>query len=796
MVNNSHEAIAHYASCDVDQESNLIGKPVRRVNDARLLTGHGKYVDDIKVSGMLHMAVKRSDQAYAKIKSIDTQAARELPGVSAVYIYQDIADLVKPIIATSKMADYHPTEVDVLANEFVRYVGQPVVAVIAENRYIAEDACDLITIDYESLAVATDLEAAAKDDAPCLYASLNTNVVLKRSFERGEVDSIFQTADIVVQERFRFKRKTSIAMENRGYLAQYDVGLDTLTLYTSTQVPGIIRDAIAHFLNLSGAQIHVVAPDIGGGFGGKTSLYQEEILVCLFARKLEQSIKWISDRLEDFTSTSQGFDELIDAKIAATHDGRIVGLQADVLSDIGAYSIYPWTAAIEPVQVVSFMPGPYKIAAYRGSVRGICTPKPPLGPYRGVGRPISTFVMERLMDMLATQLKIDPYQLRLMNLVQPEDFPYKTASGLVWDQSAFVEGLQKAALQIQYEDFRQQQAKAKVEGRWIGIGIATYAELSGIGSKISASPGMPINTGTDTCVMSLDSTGSVTAAFGSCDYGQGHNTTLAQVVSQHLGAKMSDIKIVSGDSKAVPHGTGSYASRTAVISGGAAILAANELQARIKRMAAYLFSVTPQEITINLSMIIDITTGKSISLKEFTTALYAQMGRIPADVREELSVAKVYDPIFGTTSSGTHIVVVEVDPILLSVKILRYVIAEDCGQMINPMIVDGQIRGAVMQGIGAALYEEVVHNEDGQILTVNLVDYLVPTAVESVDIDIIHLETSASNTLGGFRGMGEGGTIGAPAAISNAVSDALSQHNIKITELPITPNQLYRLIYQ
>ena len=796
MVNNSHEAIAHYASCDVDQESNLIGKPVRRVNDARLLTGHGKYVDDIKVSGMLHMAVKRSDQAYAKIKSIDTQAARELPGVSAVYIYQDIADLVKPIIATSKMADYHPTEVDVLANEFVRYVGQPVVAVIAENRYIAEDACDLITIDYESLAVATDLEAAAKDDAPCLYASLNTNVVLKRSFERGEVDSIFQTADIVVQERFRFKRKTSIAMENRGYLAQYDVGLDTLTLYTSTQVPGIIRDAIAHFLNLSGAQIHVVAPDIGGGFGGKTSLYQEEILVCLFARKLEQSIKWISDRLEDFTSTSQGFDELIDAKIAATHDGRIVGLQADVLSDIGAYSIYPWTAAIEPVQVVSFMPGPYKIAAYRGSVRGICTPKPPLGPYRGVGRPISTFVMERLMDMLATQLKIDPYQLRLMNLVQPEDFPYKTASGLVWDQSAFVEGLQKAALQIQYEDFRQQQAKAKVEGRWIGIGIATYAELSGIGSKISASPGMPINTGTDTCVMSLDSTGSVTAAFGSCDYGQGHNTTLAQVVSQHLGAKMSDIKIVSGDSKAVPHGTGSYASRTAVISGGAAILAANELQARIKRMAAYLFSVTPQEITINLSMIIDITTGKSISLKEFTTALYAQMGRIPADVREELSVAKVYDPIFGTTSSGTHIVVVEVDPILLSVKILRYVIAEDCGQMINPMIVDGQIRGAVMQGIGAALYEEVVHNEDGQILTVNLIDYLVPTAVESVDIDIIHLETSASNTLGGFRGMGEGGTIGAPAAISNAVSDALSQHNIKITELPITPNQLYRLIYQ
>jgi carbon-monoxide dehydrogenase large subunit len=329
MANNSDASIIPYASFEADQESNLVGKPVRRVNDARLLSGHGKYVDDIQVSSLLHMAVKRSDQAYAKIVNIDTKAAKELPGVKAVYIYQDIAHLVKPIVATSKMADYLATEVHVLANEFVRYVGQPVVAVIAENRYIAEDACDLITIDYEALAVANDVEAAAKEDAPHLYASFQTNVILKRSFVRGEVDVAFLEADVVLQERFRFKRKTSIAMENRGYLAQYDVGLDALTLHTSTQVPGIIRDAIANFLSLSGAQIHVIAPDIGGGFGGKTSLYQEEILVCLFARTLERSIKWISDRLEDFMSTSQGFDELIDAQIAATVDGRILGLSVD-----------------------------------------------------------------------------------------------------------------------------------------------------------------------------------------------------------------------------------------------------------------------------------------------------------------------------------------------------------------------------------------------------------------------------------------------------------------------------------
>jgi aerobic carbon-monoxide dehydrogenase large subunit len=795
MDNDSNITFDLELCSDPDQEAHLIGKSVPRLNDARLLSGNGKYVDDIQVPGMWEMAIKRSDQAYAKIRSIDTSAAKQLEGVKSVFVYQDIAHLVKPIKAVSKMADYLITEVFVLANEYVRYVGQPVVVVIAENRYIAEDACDLINIDYEALPVATDLEIASKDESPNLYDSLNTNVILKRTFAKGDVDNIFQSADVVLQERFRFRRKTSIAMENRGYLAQYDVGQDAITLYTSSQVPGIIRDAIAYFLDLNGSQIHVEAPDIGGGFGGKTSLYQEEILVCLFARLHERSIKWISDRLEDFMSTSQGFDELIDAKIAANVHGQIVALQAEVLSDIGAYSIYPWTASIEPVQVVSFMPGPYKISAYRGSVQGICTPKPPMGPYRGVGRPISTFVMERLIDLLAVELKMDPYQLRLINLVQPGDFPYKSASGLVWDQSAFLESLQKAAQHIQYEAFRKDQVIAKAQGKLVGIGIATYAELSGIGSKISASPGMPINTGTDTCVMSLDSTGAITAAFGSCDYGQGHVTTLAQVVSEYVGAKISDIKIVSGDSKYVPHGTGSYASRTAVISSGAGILAAQELQARIKRMAAYLFSVTPEEIQVRLSKITDMRAGQSITFKEFATVLYAQMGRIPANVREELSVTKVYDPIFGTTSSGTHIAQVEVDPVLLSVKILRYVVVEDCGQIINPMIVDGQIRGGVMQGIGAALYEEVIHNEDGQLLTVNLVDYLVPTAVESINVEIVHLQTIASNTLGGFRGMGEGGTIGAPAAIANAVSDALSQLNIKITELPITPNQLYQKMY-
>lgn len=789
----------HHVTPDEDvnerQGRKLVGQPVRRVEDARLLAGLGRYVDDRPAAHALHMAVLRSDQPHARIVAVRADAARAMPGVYGVYTWPDLKGLIKPAVATSRMSGYQPTPIHALANGTVHFVGEPVVAILAQSRYQAEDALDGIEVEYEPLPVATDAEAAALPEAPLLHEGFASNVLVERAFVRGEVDHAFAAPPVKVAGRFRFHRKTSAAMEPRCYMAEVDPGRDALTLYTSSQVPGIVRDAMADLLNMPGNHLTVIAPDVGGGFGGKTSLYQEEMLVCALARKIGRSVKWTGDRLEDLLSTSQAFDELVDAELALDADGHILGLRADVIGDVGAYSIYPWTAGIEPVQVISFLPGPYRVPCYHGHVRGVTTPKSPTGPYRGVGRPTSTFAMERLMDMAAARLGIDPAEIRLRNLVRPEEFPYRTPVGIVWDQSAFIEGLETAKERFHYSEARQAQAKARADGRWVGIGVACYAELSGIGSRISASPGMPINTGTDTCVIQLDSTGAITASFGCASHGQGHETTLAQVLADELGARLEDLRVVTGNSAAVPHGTGSYASRTAVISGGAGILAARELRDRMLRVAGHLLNVTVDELEI-VDSVIRVRLGDSqLTFSGLARALYSQMGRVPPDVREEMCVSRVYDPIVGTTSSATHLVQVEVDPQTYAVHIQRYVIAEDCGRVINPLIVTGQTRGAVAQGVGAALLEEVVYDADGQLLTASLVDYLLPSAPEVPELEMVHLHTEAPNTLGGFRGMGEGGTIGSPAAIANAVADALSPLGIEIFELPVTPERLFRLIH-
>ncbi|WP_454754030.1 xanthine dehydrogenase family protein molybdopterin-binding subunit [Cupriavidus necator] len=773
---------------DIDERPGrkLVGQPVRRVEDARLLTGLGRYVDDLPAGHAFHMALVRSDQPHARIVEIRADAARTMPGVHGVYTWADLATLVKPAVATSRMSGYQPTPIHALANGVVHYVGEPVVAILARSRYEAEDAIDGIEIVYEPLPVETDPEVAAQADAPLLHEGFESNVLVERAFVRGEVDNAFGSAGLVVSGKFRFHRKTSAAMEPRCYFAEVDAGRDALTLYTSSQVPGIVRDAMADLLGMPGNRLTVIAPDVGGGFGGKTSLYPEEMLVCTLARKIGRAVKWTGDRLEDLLSTSQAFDERVEAELALDADGSILGLRANVIGDVGAYSIYPWTAGIEPVQVISFMPGPYQVPCYHGHVRGVTTPKSPTGPYRGVGRPTSTFVMERLMDMAARRLAMDPAEIRRKNLVQPDQFPYKTAVGIVWDQSAFTEGLASAMERFGYVEARQGQAQARAEGRWVGIGLACYAELSGIGSRISASPGMPINTGTDTCVVQLDSTGAIKASFGCASHGQGHETTLAQVLADELGAKLEDLRVVTGNSAAVPHSTGSYASRTAVISSGAGILAARELRQRMLRVAAYLLDVTVDELEVVDSIVrVRLGDGK-LSFVELARALYSQMGRVPPDVREEMCVSRVYDPVVGTTSSATHLVQVEVDPQTYAIHIQKYVIAEDCGRIINPLIVTGQTRGALAQGVGAALLEEVVYDDDGQLLTASLVDYLLPSAPEVPTLEMVHLKTEAPNTLGGFRGMGEGGTIGSPAAIANAVADALSPLGIEISELPIT----------
>jgi aerobic carbon-monoxide dehydrogenase large subunit len=781
-------------SSDLHLRPKIVGARIKRVEDPRLLTGLGAYVDDRQVPRVLHVAFRRSEHAHARIRAIDCATARAAPGVVAVFTAEDLDGFVKPALATSRLAGYYATPIFPLARGKVRYVGEPVAGIVAESPYQAADAQELVTIDFEPLPVVADAETGARSEAPLLHDEAGSNVLLSREFKRGEVDQAMEAAPVRVQRRFRMRRKTAVAMEPRAYLAEYEPGRDALCLHSATQVPGIVRDALAATLDMPGHRLRVVAPDVGGGFGGKGSLYPEEMFVCAAARRLGRSVKWTSDRMEDLTATSQAFDEIVDAELGLDRDGHVMALRADVIGDVGAYSIYPWTAALEPVQVVSFLPGPYRIEHYRGRTRGVATAKAPTGPYRGVGRPIATFVMERLMDLAAVRIGVDPKDLRMRNLVGSAELPYKVASGIVWDKSGFQECLNAACDAIGYAQLREQQARARAAGHWFGIGIACYAELTGIGSRISVAPGMPINTGTETANIRIDSTGAVTAAFGIASHGQGLETTLGQIVAEHLGARLEDIRIVQGDSAAVAGGTGTYASRSLVLAGGAATLAAQAVREKLLNAASHLLEAAASDLVAQDGRVVVAGTDRSLTFREIAHAVYAQMGRLPAQAREELAATKTYDPVFGTTTCATHVATVEIDPETYQVRIDRFVVAEDCGRLINPLIVDGQVHGGVAQGVGAALYEEVIYDEQGQIHTASLVDYLVPSACEVPEMTVIHLESESPTTLGGMRGMGEGGTIGAPAAIANAVADALAPLGIEINELPITPERLFGLI--
>ncbi len=779
---------------EIHARPKIVGARIKRTEDPRLLTGRGAYTDDRQVLRALHVAFRRSDQAHARIRAIDCAAARAAPGVVAVFTAADLADVVKPLLATSRMANYHATPILPLARDKVRHVGEAVVGIVADSRYQAEDALALIAIDYEPLPLAADPEQAARPGAPLLHEDAGTNVLVSREFKRGDAEAAFASAPVRVGGRFRMHRKSPVAIEPRAYIAEYDPGRDALTLHSATQVPGIVRDALSAALDMPGHRLRVIAPDVGGGFGGKGSLYPEEIFVCAVARRLQRPVKWTSDRLEDLVASSQGFDEIVDAELALDHDGRILALRADVIGDVGAYSIYPWTAALEPVQVVSFLPGPYRVQHYRGRVQAVATAKAPTGPYRGVGRPISTFVMERLMDMAAAKLGIDAKEMRLRNLVADSELPYKVASGIVWDKSGFQEGLHKACEAIGYDALRAKQKAARAAGRWVGIGIACYAELTGIGSRISVAPGMPINTGTETAIVRIDSTGAITATFGIASHGQGLETTLAQVVAEHLGARFEDIRVMQGDSDGVLGGTGTYASRSMVLAGGAATLASRKVREKVLNAASHLLEASAVDLVAEDGKISVAGTDRTVTFHDVARAVYAEMGRLPPDARGELAATETYDPVFGTTSSATHIAVVEIDPETCEIRVERFAVAEDCGKLVNPLIVEGQVHGGVAQGIGAALYEEIVYDGEGQIMTGSLVDYIVPSACEIPPMQVAHLESFSPTTLGGFRGMGEGGTIGAPAAIANAVADALAPLGIAINELPITPERLFRLI--
>src|SRR5262245_5127793 len=771
----------------------VIGARIPRVEDARFLAGQGRYVADLEPAGTLQVAFLRSPHAHARLVSIDTARARAMPGVVACLTGDELAASVRAVRAPSRMRDYRVTEHPSIARGKIRHAGEAVAAVAAESRYAAEDAVEAIDVAYAPLPPVTDPETALQPDAPLVHEEAGTNVLLSRTFTRGDVTAAFGGAATIVSDRFRFHRHAGVSLEIRACLAEWRAG--ELTLWWSTQVPGVLRDALAEVLAMPAHRIRVVAPDVGGGFGLKTMLYPEEVVVCALATRLGRPVKWVGDRREDLVSSTQAWDEIVDAELAVDTTGAIRGLRARVVADVGAYSIYPWTASIEVIQVVSFLPGPYRVEHYAAEALGVATNKAPMGPYRGVGRPVSVFVAEALLDRAARRLGLDPVAVRRANLLTPEELPYRSASGIVWDSGAFVESLELACETADYAALRADQARAREAGRTLGIGVACYVELTGVGSAIPVSPGAAVANGTGGETGRGARGGRGTDIFGLACHGQGHETSLAQVVAGELGVPVERIRVVHGDTALSPHGTGTYASRSAVLGGGAAILAARAVRDKALAIAAHRLEVDVADLEIAGGAVrVRGVPDRAATLAELATMAYTGRKRLPEGMEPGLEATRFYDPYFGTASSATHLAVVEVDVATAAVRILRYVVAEDCGRIINPMIVEGQTTGGVVQGAGAALLEEVVYDGAGQSLTASLMDYLVPTASEAPRVEIVHIERPSPTTLGGFKGVGEGGTIGAPAAIACAIADALAPMGIEVGELPMTGERLYRLL--
>ncbi|MBM4258458.1 MAG: xanthine dehydrogenase family protein [Deltaproteobacteria bacterium] len=772
----------------------MVGAEVRRVEDPRVLLGKTRYVDDIQLPNTVAMAFARSPYAHANITRIDVSAAKEHPGVLAVLTGADIAADILPL-----RVEYDPVRAPkhkscnwpVLAQEKVRFVGEAVAVVVAVNRYVAEDAASLIDVDYDPLDTIWDVEKALTADSPLVHDEWGDNLMQEIKVEIGEVSKAFQEADCVVAERFVTGRHMAMPMETRGCLANFEAATDSLTLWSSTQTPHVVRTHLAKTINFPEHHIRVVAPDVGGGFGLKGHLFGEEVLAAFLSRRLGRPVKWIEDRREHLTASLHAKQQVVCGELALKKDGTILGITGRYISDVGAYSDYPWGSALEAGHAASAMPGPYKIPAYRFEALSVATNKTTIGPYRGVGLPIAILTMERLMDLAAQKLGIDRIELRLRNMIRQQDHPYTTITGAEIESGSHQEALRMALEMINLEEFRAEQQRARQQGRHIGLGVGCYIEGTAPSSQAFQAMGAPVG-GYESATVRMDVHGKVTVLVGTHSHGQSHETTFAQIVADELGVSIADVKIIEGDTTAIPYGWGTWGSRSAVTGGGATIIASRKIREKLLRAASRLSEIPSDDLQLADGMVRRKQDGATVvPIKDIAQRiLFAQF----AGEEPGLEGTSHYEPPPSTHSNATHVATVEVDPETGQVKLLRYVVVEDCGTIINPMVVDGQIQGGVAQGIGTALYEQALYDENGQFLTGTLMDYLIPTAVDVPRVEIGHISSPSPYTPTGIKGMGEGGAIAPPAAIANAVCDALAPFNVRISEVPITLERVLQAI--
>ena len=769
-----------------------IGAPVRRREDPRLLTGRGRYVGDVELPRLLHVAFVRSLHAHARVRAIDAATAAAQPGIVAVVTGRDPAFTGLCIRARSALPGYAETAQPVLAWPVARFAGEALAAIVGADRYSVEDAAGLVTVDYEPLDAAVDVLRATHDHAPRVHEEAPGNAYLVRRFQAGDVDRALEIATVVVERSFRTNRHCAAPLEGRAGLAEWSAAEEKLTLWSATQVPHLVRHLLGEILALPENRIRVVAPDVGGGFGVKTMLYPEDVALCVLAMRLGRPVKWVEQRREGLQASAHARDHHYHSKAGFDAEGRLLALDVRALCNAGAYSVTPWTAGIEALMAGGLLTGPYRLANYRCEVTAVATHTTPAGPYRGVARPATTFVMERLLDLGARALGLDPVEIRRVNLIGAGDLPYTSATRLVHDSPTYPVCFEKAVSAIDYEAFRAEQTRLRGEGRYVGVGFAVYTELTGLGQAASAGPRMPFRTGHEGVTVRMDPSGAVTVLAGVTSQGQGLETTMAQLVAGELGVPIDTVRVVLGDTDATPFGLGAFASRQAVIGGGAGIRAARAVRDKALRIAAHALEAAVEDLEMADGWAaVKGVPGRALAMTEIARIAHLETHRLPPDLEPGLDATRFYDPIRGTFAAGAQAAIVEVEPETGRIAIRRWVCVEDTGRIINPLIVEGQMHGAIAQGIGGALAEHLVYDETGQLLTGTFMEYAVPTAAVIPSFETEHVEERAAN-LAGVRGVGEGGTLGPAAVLANAVADALAPLGVEPDELPLSPGRLWR----
>ena len=768
-------------------------------NDERLpmITGRGRYVDDITPSGCLHVAFLRSPHASAAIGAIDTAAAAAAPGVRCVLVGADLAETVRPIEARMDAADwyeYRKTSWPVIATGEVRFVGEIVAAVFAADPYLAEDAAALVEVEFDSRDGVTDARAAAEEGALLVHQGLESNVLFRSAFETESGAEDFAAAPHRVRATFQHPRVSPAPIECCGALATYDARDDVIELTTPTQVPHMIRDALARCLDHPESRIRVRTPDVGGAFGVKMPLYPEEVIVAHAARALGQPVKWTQDRAEHLLTSFQARDAVIEAELAADDDGHIVGLTASLWCDVGAYSSFPLGCALEPHTAMVGLPGPYRIPYFRYDSRSIATNKCPMGPYRGVGFALGPLVTESLMDMLARRMRLDRAEIRRRNLVPADAFPFTSASGAIYDSGNYPDLFAKALDRAGYDRLISREGASDVDGVRTGVGIACFIEPTGMGCNVFRSRGMHEIPAFDSALVRVNRSGGVEAYVTTPSQGQQQFTSMRRILSGMLDVAEDRIVVRFGDTQMMPYGSGTFASRGTVSGGGALQRAARRVIDRMTRLAAHRFGVEAAAIVFADGRFKNgHDTNQFATFEEIAEFAHSPTGGMPDDLDHGLQCTASYDNPGAAVSAAAHIAVVEVDTRTGFIRVVKYVVAEDCGPIINPGAVEGQIQGAVVQGIGSALLEEVRYDDTGQLQSATFADYLMPISADMPDIQIVHQETPSPITEGGYKGMAESGTIGAPAAIASAVMDALDL-DLSECRLPFTPARILALL--